>query len=238
MPHLHFPSVQHFSRNYQDDPRLICRDLIRLVKNPPTFSYNRMFTAARDMVLFGVPLETIRQSFSTIKNKRERELLLELLPLVYDHLKSIQFDYLVEQKERCYPAGRDLLIPFRPPMIYGCNGRLHLPWFSFWKAGPLDGRRLSLFVTIIYEILSQDPDLQDARFDILDFSSPGKGEPRRLVITDAQTVPRLPAEETAAMVETFVIGYNMALMELAKAPPPPPTPPSGGTDHPDLFDPS
>jgi hypothetical protein len=76
-------------------------------------------------------------------------------------------------------------------MIYGAGGQLYFPWFSFWRQNPLARERLSLFVTMVDEILMQDPDLETARFEILDFSCPGPKQPRVLRVIDARDIPRI-----------------------------------------------
>ena len=42
--------------------------------------------------------------------------------------------------------------------------------------------RLSLFVTLVDELMLPDPDLEQARFEILDFSASKTGKPRELTI--------------------------------------------------------
>ena len=65
--------------------------------------------------------------------------------------------------DRHYPVGRGLMVPFEPPLVYGIGGQLYFPWFSFWRRNPLSDERLSLFVTLVDEVLLQDPDLDTAR---------------------------------------------------------------------------
>lgn len=48
------------------------------------------------------------------------------------------------------------MVPFEGPMIYGVGGQLYFPWFSFWRRNPLANERLSLFVTLVEEVLLQD----------------------------------------------------------------------------------
>ena len=75
--------------------------------------------------------------------------------------------------------------------------------------------RLSLFATIVDDVLFQDPDLENAEFKILDFSAPAPGKKRGLKIINAQGVPRLSSERKAEMLSTFAEGYFLAEAELA-----------------------
>lgn len=109
------------------------------------------------------------------------------------------------------------MVPFAPPMIYGIGGQLYFPWFSFWRQNPLTNERLSLFVTLVDEILLQDPDLETARFEILDFSSPASKKARTLRVIDARDISRLADARKMAMLESFAEGYFQALKELAGA---------------------
>lgn len=78
--------------------------------------------------------------------------------------------------------------------------------------------RLSLFVTLVDEVLLQDPDLENARFEILDFSVPGPSSKRELNVTDARVIPRMEELRKREMLEVFAQGFFAALAELAAGP--------------------
>jgi hypothetical protein len=116
-------------------------------------------------------------------------------------------------------------VPFDPPLLYGTGGKLTFPWFSFWRSNPLADARLSLFVTLVDELLADDPDLAAADFQILDFSVP-KGPklsagqpkpPRQLRIIDARDIPRVSESTKMEMLTVFAEGYFMAVSELSAA---------------------
>lgn len=140
---------------------------------------------------------------------------------------------------RHYSVGRSLMVPFRPPMIYGHGGQIHFPWFSFWRSNPLQQEGLSLFVSIVEDILRADPDLENVNFTILDFSSPKPKKPRLLKVIDVRDVPRISKDRLNEMLQVFVEGYELAKSELKTRPPikDPKDPTAGKDDHPDLFDP-
>jgi hypothetical protein len=79
----------------------------------------------------------------------------------------------------------------------------------------LRGDALSLFVTLVDELLLQDPDLEESRFEILDFSAPNPKAARDLVVTQARDVPRLGEAAKRAMLATFAEGFLLATAELA-----------------------
>jgi hypothetical protein len=131
-------------------------------------------------------------------------------------------------------------VPFTPPVVYGVGGQLYFPWFSFWRTNPLRGEKLALFTSAVFDILEQDPDLESARFEILDFSAPKAGTPRSLTITSAADVPRLPMERMKEMLAVFADGFEKARNMLAAgAEPKRPRdePPEDRDDlQPDFFD--
>jgi hypothetical protein len=171
MAQLRVPSLQHLARNWRNSSAFIARLLVGLVMNPPRFSYNPLYDAARDLLVLGVPYEQIVEGICRIRRKTVRNNLLGVLPLIRDHFADVSPDFFQTIDRRYYPVGRGLMVPFEPPMIYGVGGQLYFPWFSFWRQNPLANERLSLFVTLVDEVLMQDPDLDTARFEILDFSS-------------------------------------------------------------------
>lgn len=216
MARLKVPSLQHLARNWHKNPLVIKRRLVRLVQSPPNFSYNALFGAVQDLLLFHHPYEQVIEGMRRgIRRPGVRENLLGVLPLIRDHFDDVAPNYYQSVARRYYSAGRGLMVPFDPPLIYGVKGRIHFPWFSFWRHNPLEKERLSLFVTVVEDVLLQDPDLENAKFLILDFSAPGPKLPRQLEVVDAASIPRLSKEDIAGMLSIFAEGYRLAQVELA-----------------------
>lgn len=226
MSKLKVPSVQHLARNWRNTPERTCRKLVALVENPPIFNYNALFAAVRDMLVFNQPYDEILEGIRRgIKRADVRENLLGVLPLIRDHFASVAPDFVQGIDRRYYSIGRGLMVPFDPPLLYGTGGKLTFPWFSFWRSNPLADARLSLFVTLVDELLADDPDLAAADFQILDFSVPkvktaktGQPKPpRQLHIIDARDIPRVSEPTKLDMLTVFAEGYFMAVAELATA---------------------
>jgi hypothetical protein len=213
MPELKVPSLQHIARNWRDDPVWVRRILVKLATNPPTFNYSPLFAAVTDLLVLHVPYDQVVQGISTkIKREDVRQNFLSVLPLINNHFTGVSPDFYQLIDRRYYPVARGLMVPFEPPMIYGVGGQLFFPWFSFWRQNPLSNERLSLFVTLVDEVLMQDPDLERARFDVLDFSAPNGT--RELTVIDARNVPRLDEARKVQMLSAFAEGFFQAQAEL------------------------
>ena len=237
MAKLRVPSVQHLARNWRSDPSLIARILVRLARNPPRFNYNPLYSAVRDLLVLDASYDQVFEGICKIERQSVRENLLEILPLIRDHFSGISPDFYQTIEKRYYPVGRGLKVPFEPPMIYGVGGQLYFPWFSFWRQNPLTNERLALFVTVVDEILMQDPDLDNARFEILDFSCPNPKGRRCLRVINARDIPRIDDAQRDHMLEKFAEGYLSALSELSSNPQSNhPQPDDRHTDQPGLFD--
>lgn len=240
MAELRVPSLQHLARNWHSDPKRISKELVRLALNPPTFSYNPLYGAVRDLLVLRVSYDQVVEGIKRgVKRKSVQDILLDVLPLIRDHFDGVAPDFVQQIERRYYPVGRGLMVPFEPPLVYGLGGQLYFPWFSFWRSNPLADERLSLFVTLVDELLLQDPDLESARFDILDFSAPKAKAPRELIVIDSRDIERVSDARKVDMLEGFVKGFVAAQDELAGKPKPrkdkgddkhPPA-----DDHPDLF---
>ncbi len=219
MAKLKVPSLQHLARNWRNDPNKVRQVLVRLVNNSPTFSYAPLFGLVRDMLVFGVSYEQIVEGVVRgVKRQDVRDNYLGILPLIRNHFDGVVPTFVQPVERRYYPIKRGLMIPFEPPMAYGVNGQIFFPWFSFWRQNPLEGSQLSLFVTIVDEMLSQDPDLEKAVFQILDFSSSEPKQPRMLSVLDAREIPRVSEQEKIDMLSVFAEGYFLAEAELSNAP--------------------
>lgn len=205
------PTLQHLARNWQHSPDRIAKQLVNLANNPPIFNYSKLLCAVEDMLVFGQPYEEIVVGIKRAeKRKNVQQNLLSVLSLLRDFFDGSTPDFVQRVDRRHYPVAQGLMVPFDPPLIYGIDGRLIFPWFSFWRSNPLSGANLQLFATVVREILNQDPDLEEARFDILDFSAPRYGEPRELRVIDADAVPRLPEDRKVEMLSVFADGYFRA----------------------------
>jgi hypothetical protein len=198
---------------------MISRDLVSLVRNPPIFNYRAVFSAAQDLLQFGQPLSEVLEGIRRAeKRERVRENFLELVPLIANHFQDIRPDFVNPVSTRIYSIGPNLAIPFTPPLVYGVGGQLYFPWFSFWRQNPLRGKNLRLFVTLVDEVLRDDPDLESANFQILDFSCPEAEKERILSVQDTSEIERLPHEEKVAMLEVFAEGFQKAKSVLEAEP--------------------
>lgn len=240
MAKLRVPSLQHLARNWRNEPHSIKRLLVELAENSPIFSYSPLFGAVRDMLVFRQPYEQIEEGLRRgIKRAEVRQNLLGVLPLIRDHFKGVNPTFVQSVDRRFYPVGRDLMVPFDPPLIYGDGGQIQFPWFMFWRSNPLVGERLSLFVSLVEDVLLQDPDLEDVNFTILDFSSPSPKQPRALEVIDAKEVPRVSDKAKVEMLSTFAEGYRLAeahLAEAADVEPKGDRSDQAGKDQPGMFD--
>ena len=241
MAELKVPSLQHLARNWHDSAARIQKGLVRLAQNPPTFNYNPLFSAARDLLLLQVPYDQVEEGIRRgVRRPTVRENLLQVLPLIRDHFAGMAPNFVQSVERRYYPVARGLMVPFEPPLVYGIGGKLYFPWFSFWRQNPLATERLSLFVTLIDELLLEDPDLEVASFEILDFSVPKRGVSRELSVTEASEIPRVNEKRKQEMLQIFAQGYFAAQAELAAGPTPSNGKGASEDDHdprqPDLYD--
>ncbi len=212
---LSVPSLQHLARTWFDSPQLITKEYVKLAENSPTFSYQALFSAVRDLLLFGQPYDDIVEGIKRgVGREKIRDNFLEVLPLIRNHFDGIRPDYIQPVSTRYYSAGRGLMVPFRPPIFYGIGGQTFFPWFSFWKRNPLTDKRLALFTTLVKEMLRDDPDLEDAQFEVLDFSAPKGSKERELVVHDASKIPVIPEEEVVEMLAAFAEGFYKAQEEI------------------------
>lgn len=220
MAKLKVPSLQHLARNWRSNPNIIKNSLVRLANNPPPFSYNPLFQATRDMLALGVPYAQVQEGLKRgVKREHLQKDFLTILPLIREHFLDVSPDFVHAVARRYYPAARGLMVPFEPPFVYGVGGQFFFPWLSFWRSNPLENERLSLFVTLVDEMLSQDPDLEDAVFRILDFSASAPGAARELAVIDTAEIPRVSEARKVDMLEVFAEGYTQAIEELNRAAP-------------------
>jgi hypothetical protein len=211
------PSLLHLVRTWRDSPERTSKALINIARGRPIFSYAPLHVAIREMLVFGVPYHQVVECIRRAEKRTEyAALLLEILPMIQQHLNGVSPEFFQDVAARFYPLAPDIRIPFQPPVVYGTGGQLILPWCIFWRNNPLGGKPLSLFMTLVDEILMEDPDLENASFQLLDFSIP-KGEPeRQLSIRDGRGIPRLTIAERDEMLSIWAEGFRQARTAVAQ----------------------
>lgn len=220
MSRLCVPSLQHMARVWHASPKKVEDELVKIALRPPFFNYNTLHLVARECLLHGIPEEQLVEGIKRKeKRKKIQDILLEVVPLITKHFGDVQPDFVHAVAQQFYPLDRGLRVPFKPEFIYGLGGEVFLPWFIFWKRNPVNDKRLSLFVTLAMEIMRQDPDIEEAKLHILDFSAKKGGIERRLDIINAEDVPLLAKTEAEKMLEVFVEGFLRAERALAKIQP-------------------
>jgi hypothetical protein len=216
MSKLKIPSLQHMARNWYESPKEIENALIDVVRSTPPFNYNMLNTLTFEHLNLRTP-KTLLQDSVRLKEKRVnvQRNFIEVLAHFCKYFEDVRPDYVHQISTRYYPLHRDLKIEFKPPLLYGIGGQVYFPWFSFWKNKPLRGEQLSLFVTVVYELLHQDPDLENAKFQILDFSANSPRECRSLKVINASEVERVSEHRKNEMLAIFWEGYQQAEATLA-----------------------
>ncbi len=210
------PSLQHLVRTWRDSPERTKKVLVNNARSRPIFSYAPLHVAIREMLVLRVPYHQVIELVCRAEKRADyAKVLLEILPIIRHHLDGVAPDYFQDAAPRSYSLAPDIIIPFQPPVVYGIGGQLTLPWCIFWRKNPLAGKPLSLFMTLVDEILMEDPDLETATFQLLDFSIPKDEEERRLSIRDGRDIPRLSTAERDDMLGIWAEGFRQARVEMA-----------------------
>ena len=215
MKKIKLPSLQHVARQWAPTPEKVAKNLERLALASPPFSYEPLYHLVRGMLVLDDPLAQVCHAVQARKlHPHAKRNYLELLPMVSEHFSAVRPEYILEVAPRFYPVGKDLFVPFKPPLLYGKGGDEFLPWFVFWKVNPVAGENLSLFVTLVVEMMAQDPDLERAKFTIVDFSADDAKSPRKIELIDARAIARVPEARKIEMLDILVKGHHMAQANL------------------------
>lgn len=221
------PSLQHFARNWHQDPQRVRKDLFDIGRNGPPFSYLPLNKLVQQQLVFGDDYDQLVECIRRLEQREQYQNdFIDAFGLLHEHFRTVNPDYAKEVTGRFYPISRELLVPFTPPLVYRSKGVLVFPWISFWRRHPLSGERLSLFVTMVEELLLQDPDFENVIFQILDLSVSVGDEKRSLSVIDTRDIPRISYRRKLEMLESFAKGYALAKADLAKSIRPEPLPPT------------
>jgi hypothetical protein len=241
MATLKVPSALHLARLWRPDANATKKALLGLFHSSPPFSYAQLLNMLRSMLAFKTELNEMEGLVTRgIKSAIARKSYIEIVPLLRECFLPLNPTFVQEATPRQYPLNRELRIPFNPPMIYGAEGRVHLPVFIFWRTNPLSLEQLCLFGSLLREFIAQDPDLDIASVCILDFSV-AKGEPERtLRRTPLLDIPSISRSRRDEMLSIFAEGFSLARSDLserrAATNPPATLERPDSSSHLDLFD--
>lgn len=209
------PSIQHAAGIWDPDPSRIARRLLLLANSSPPFSYANLYKLASDLMGRGVPYEQILIAASGIKLSLARRNYLEILPLLLEYASGVGNVVVNDVTPRPYVIGRDLRVLVNPPLMYFRGEEAHLPWFIFWKTNLFNESRLKLFVTMLRDVLKQDPDIDDASLHLVICSAISSEGRRVLQVLNTSSIPSLSRAERDEMLGVFAAGYAQAVQEQA-----------------------
>lgn len=223
MPNLKVPSPAHLSLLYRETPEKVMKAQLALLNGAPNFSYQPLYKTMRGLLGAACSEKELLSAISRCALRADiKEKYAELAPLIADYFSEKKIAYAIEVAPRFYPVARDLLVPFTPPLIYADDNGLCLPYLIFWKKHALRGERLSLFASIVREILDEDPDLCDARFEIVDMSAgsntENESEARSLKIFSEDRIGKISKDRKRDMLSTFAEGFRRAKQVAAGMP--------------------
>jgi len=213
---LKVSSLQNLVRNSYLDEEKVRRELMRFAKGFTVVSYQKMDGFVVDLARMNLSLEDVEKAANRIKPEKNRQVNLELLPFVEEYIQQRrEYDYQ-EIDLRCYPLSRDLRVPFKSQFVLVNRCEVILPVFIFWRNKALDTGQMSLFMTLIKEILEQEPDLEDAKVQIVDFGAPKSKAPRTMEVIHGDEIELLSEEEKIDRLAIYVNALKSVNDELAR----------------------
>jgi len=188
---------------------------LALLNGAPNFSYQPLYKIMKGLLGSSWSEQELMLAVLRCGLRPDvKEKYTELVPLIVEYFSDKKISYAMEILPRFYAVDRDILVPFSPPLIYADENGLCLPYFIFWKKNALKGERLALFSSIVREILDEDPDLCDARFEVIDMSAevdPDTNENERsLKIIPECDIAKISSARRQKMLSTFAEGFRRA----------------------------
>lgn len=217
MKALKLPSEVHAARLWSDDVEKVRDNLVRLYDNTPFFNYLALESAVFDLISLGVPYEQVVRGINTIPRENVRKIYLEVLPLVDKYFCDMKPDFIQRISSRSVQLGPNLFLPVKAKFLCGIGGRLKIVWPIFWKSNPVkpNCKNFALFLELAKIAFADDPDLDDAEIEVVDFSMPNnRCSKRSTLITSEHDVETMSNDELTNCVEQLVEGFRLAEMHI------------------------
>ena len=216
MNRIKVPSIQHAAGIWSPDPKQIAKHLLALADSAPPFSYENLYKLTYSLLSREAPYEQIELAAQKMGHPLARRNYLEILPLLRAFENRAAIEFVSEIAPRNYSIGRDLRVLVNPPLVYFRGGQPFLPWFIFWKTNRFNEARLRLFVTMIREVFTQDPDIDDASLSLVICSEPVPKKGRDLEVLDTSSIVSLSKGERNEMLAILAAGHAMAVSAQAE----------------------
>lgn len=216
MSKVKIPSIQHVAGIWFPEPQKIAKSLLALANSAPPFSYENLYKLTYDLLSRQAPYDQVELAAQKMRHPLARKNYLEILPLLRAFGNNASIEFVNEITPRNYSIGRDLRVLVNPPLIYFARSLSFLPWFIFWKTSRFDEARLRLFVTMVREVFSQDPDIDDASLSLVICSEVAPKQGRALEVLDTSSIISLSESERNEMLAIFAKGYAMAVSAQAE----------------------
>lgn len=209
------PTVVHLSRVWRDSPDGVKRALISLSKSSPPFSYDDLFKYIRNMLVLKKYREFLLNQISQkTKGDLKRVSFSSVAPLLFDYLGRYDDYNALDVMDKSFGFSSELRAEFKPKVTLMTGSDGVLPQFIFWKTNPLTIQQKSLMLTMIDLVMQGEPDLEDLRLELVDFSAAKGAAGRRLTVSSGNEIPRCTSSELTEMLEIFAEGYRLANEQL------------------------
>lgn len=211
---LKAPSLIHVARLYRPTSEQVKKEILKLANAAPPFSYEDLYELMWDRAHVGIPSEQIERSIAGIGQKIKRDSYQRAFAIADKFFENLDRSFEMRIEPRSYSIGRDLRVPFAPPMICGggSNGPV-IPWLLFWKQNPLTDEQTSLFMSMAQATIEEEPELDGASLLLVDTSIKALDEGGNACVLNAADVKRIPDQRLKEMLEVFATGFHMAQAE-------------------------
>lgn len=205
------PSLQNAVRIWDPTPERICKNCIKLHDSQIPFSYQPINKLLLSKARFR---EETGALVHCIENKEKREWVLQsyvdILNLYGDEIDKLDPKFAVEIQGYPLKISRDLSIPVLSSILLGLDDTTVLPVPIFWSQNVLTNEQLRFLVTAIRAQMRRNPDIEDSRLQLWDFSKPSGEEIRRLRILEASSIQVFSDAEFHERLEILARGITLA----------------------------
>lgn len=209
------PSLQNAVRLWDATPERVCKNCIRLYDSRISFSYQPVNKLLLHKARFG---DSTVMLIRCVMEKEKREWVLEyyekILTLYGEHIDALNPKFAVEVQGYPLKISRELSIPVLPSMLLGLDGGSILPIPILWSKNNLNEEQLRMLVTAVRAQMRRNPDIEDSRLQLWDFSKPSGEEDRRLRITDGDSISVFTDTEFNQRLEVLAKGISLAQLEI------------------------
>lgn len=210
MSYTKLPSIQHIAKTIRPTATETERELHRIDRGRPPFSYELSWRLARPLYSGEISKNAALSACNRIKIPLGARCNAEVVQIIWEDSQGADY-FCRPLGGRLFPIRKDLAIPVKPRFYFVKDGTVYVYWLQPWKAFDLTTEQLGLLASVIKMTFMVD-EFENADLYLLNTSSDDDSGERRPKVLGLNDLPLLSMPQLTDALTRFASAYDSYLL--------------------------